>query len=92
MSGMRFPGKTLKVEAHRVTVGCQSTYGFVEMAEFLAAIAAKVQPNKTSTTKYKQLHQPASKPKELGSGGKLRTTVLYHHIQVPHFAEASEAA
>ncbi len=75
-------GKTLRVEAHRVTVGCQSTFGFVEMAEFLEALASKVKANGASADAYKKLHKSPSAPKELGSGGKLRTPVFYHHIQV----------
>ena len=74
--------RTLKVEPHRVTVGCQSTFGFVEMSEFLTALAKRVQSNTNSADMYKKQHQPASEPEELGFGGKLKADVFYHHIQV----------
>ncbi|KAK9866227.1 hypothetical protein WJX84_010850 [Apatococcus fuscideae] len=75
------PNRTLKVEPHRVTVGCQSTFGFVEMSEFLTALAKRVQSNTNSADMYKKQHQPASEPEELGFGGKLKADVFYHHIQ-----------
>ena len=52
------------------------------MAEFLEALASKVKANSASADAYKKLHKPPSAPEELGSGGKLRTPVFYHHIQV----------
>lgn len=72
----------LKVEPHRVTIGCKSTFGFVEMPEFLAALAKRIKSNPASSKQYSGLHQAEPEPKELGSGGKLVTQVFYHHIQV----------
>lgn len=43
------PEKMLRVENNRVTLGSGPTFGCIVMADFLEALAKRVQPNDTGT-------------------------------------------
>ena len=74
-------GKIIKVDPHRATIGGKSTYGCVNMSDFLEKLVEKLDPNPTSLRNFKRMYsEPTLKKAE--PKGPLETAVLYDRAQV----------
>ena len=74
-------GKTIKVDAHRTTVGAKRTYGCVNMADFLEELTKRLEPNPVSMKNFKRMYSPKTLHK-VEPNSPLETAVLYDRVQV----------
>ena len=74
-------GKIIKVDPHRATIGGKSTYGCVNMSDFLEKLVEKLEPNPTSLRNFKRMYSEPTL-KKADPKAPLETAVLYDRAQV----------
>ena len=74
--------KMVKVDQRRVTVAGKSTFGCVNMAEFLPLLAKELKPNDTTFQAFKRTYVGQGKVPSNGKDGPLKGKILYSHLQV----------
>lgn len=72
----------MQVDLFRVTVGGRHTFGCINMADFLTALAKAVKPNSTAWDNFKRMYVPPAEVPKSEPDSPLRTNILFKHIQV----------
>ncbi|XP_072994330.1 pyruvate decarboxylase 1 [Typha latifolia] len=73
--------KAVIVQPNRVTIGNGPSFGWVFMADFLAALASKLKKNTTALENYRRIFVPPSVPLKRENNEPLRVNILFKHIQ-----------
>lgn len=73
--------KAVIVQPNRVTIGNGPSFGWVFMADFLAALASKLKKNTTALENYRRIFVPPSVPLKRKNNEPLRVNILFKHIQ-----------
>ncbi|XVF40377.1 hypothetical protein PTKIN_Ptkin01aG0108500 [Pterospermum kingtungense] len=73
--------KAVIVQPNRVTIGNGPSFGWVFMADFLSALAKKLNRNSTAVENYKRIFIPPGMPLKHGDNEPLRVNVLFKHIK-----------
>ncbi|CAK0787699.1 hypothetical protein CVIRNUC_010921 [Coccomyxa viridis] len=72
--------KIIKVDPHRATIGGKSTYGCVNMSDFLEKLVEALEPNPTSLRNFKRMYSEPTL-KKADPKAPLETAVLYDRAQ-----------
>ncbi|KAK2631915.1 hypothetical protein EUGRSUZ_L02272 [Eucalyptus grandis] len=73
--------KAIIVQPDRVVIGNGPTFGFVEMNDFLKALAKRLNRNTTAYENYHRIYIPEGRPLKRDPKEPLRVNVLVQHIQ-----------
>ncbi|XP_072968643.1 pyruvate decarboxylase 1 [Typha angustifolia] len=73
--------KAVIVQPNRVTIGNGPSFGWVFMADFLAALVSKLKKNTTALENYRRIFVPPSVPLKRENNEPLRVNILFKHIQ-----------
>ncbi|KAL3717024.1 hypothetical protein ACJRO7_008581 [Eucalyptus globulus] len=73
--------KAIIVQPDRVVIGNGPTFGFVEMNDFLKALAKRLNRNTTAYENYHRIYVPDGRPLKRDPKELLRVNVLVQHIQ-----------
>lgn len=74
--------KAIMVEPNRVTIGNGPSFGWVFMADFLSALAKKLERNSAALENYRRIYVPPGIPLKREKHELLRVNILFKHIQV----------
>ena len=69
------------MDPHRATIGGKSTYGCVNMSDFLEKLVEALEPNPTSLRNFKRMYSEPTL-KKADPKAPLETAVLYNRAQV----------
>ena len=74
--------KMVRVEQRRVTVAGKSTFGGVNMPDFLLRLAEELKPNDTVFQAFQRTYVGPGKVPSDGQDAPLKGKILYSHLQV----------
>ncbi|KAJ1695160.1 hypothetical protein LUZ63_011858 [Rhynchospora breviuscula] len=73
--------KSIIVQPNRVTIGNGPSFGWVFMADFFTALAAKIKKNNTALENYNRIYVPPAVPVRNEDHEPIRVNILFKHIQ-----------
>ncbi|KAK3406836.1 hypothetical protein EUGRSUZ_K02968 [Eucalyptus grandis] len=73
--------KAIIVQPDRVVIGNGPKFGFVQMNDFLKALAKRLNRNTTAYENYHRIYVPDGRPVKRDPKEPLRVNVLFQHIQ-----------